>query len=537
MYAPRFTPVILFAIEGDSLVGLLTLGRHAPSGMLCAAGADRAEYQAWLAHPGDGDAFITGALTRLRAAHPNGTFRMGCLPPGTPLEWTARHDAWRRKCRVEPLQTPLMNLEQGAHASQSRWKKVARSIGRLERSGTVRFEELTTVGELESVLDEIATQYDLRQGAANDYTHFGSDPLRKAFLLALMRAGVLHATVLRHDDALVAANLGVSGKKVVYLGIFAHSALYAKESPGKLHLALLGGHLAKTDCRALDLTPGEDTYKPAFANATADVYELTIFSTSITRQLGVIGRQVSKWAKQCMQAVGVDTLALKKEAKRAWRAGLRRSLAQSIRSACQHVFSREELRVYALPGVRVATQHAVPVAQRDQFQDLLAYKQLPDLYTRQEFLGRALARIQHGHHVYTRIERGRLAHCGWLAENQDRAELTEVGQSLTLPSRSAVLYDFHTHPAERGRGLYLATLRQMLHETVASGDTDWIFIWVQATNGPSRHVIEKAGFQYRGSVFQTVMFGHVERWSTIDDTVPQSDIALTVRTSVRASML
>jgi CelD/BcsL family acetyltransferase involved in cellulose biosynthesis/GNAT superfamily N-acetyltransferase len=542
VYASRFTPVVLYSMDGDSLAGLLTLGRSPESGALCAAGADRAEYQAWLARPASGEAFITNALTRRRAAFPDGLLTMCYLPPGTPIEWATRDRRWRRMCRLETLQAPLMNLEQGAHASASRWKKVARSVGRLERRGTVRFDQLTAVSELEAVLDDIATQYDLRQGAANDYTHFGSDPLRKAFLLALMRAGVLHATVLRHDEAFVAANLGVSGKDIVYLGIFAHSAHYAKESPGKLHLALLGGHLAKANCRTLDLTPGEDTYKPAFANGAADVYELTVFSSSLARHLGVVGRQTSKWAKQRMQAVGVDTLELKKEAKRAWRAGVRRSLATSIRSVCRHAFSREELRVYALPAVRIAAPNGEPVARRDAYADLLAYEPIPDLYTRQEFLSRALTRVQHGHHVYTRVEEGRLVHCGWLAENQERAVLSEVDQSLTLPSRSAVLYDFHTHPHARGRGLYHATLRQMLRETVASGGTDWIFIWVQAKNASSRHVIEKAGFEYRGSVFQTVTLGHVRRWSTIDDctekdSTEKQDIALSVRTSIRQGLL
>jgi CelD/BcsL family acetyltransferase involved in cellulose biosynthesis len=537
VYASRFTPVILYAMNGGSLAGLLTLGRCPESGALCAAGADRAEYQAWLARPADGEAFITHALTRLRAAFPDGMLTMCYLPPGTPIEWASRDRRWRRMCRLETLQAPLMNLEEGAHASASRWKKVARSIGRLERSGTVRFEQLTTERELASVLDEIATQYDLRQGAANDYTHFGSDPLRKAFLLALMRAGVLHATVLRHNEALVAANLGVTGKDAVYLGIFAHSAHYAKESPGKLHLALLGGHLAKTACRTLDLTPGEDAYKPAFANGAADVYELTVFPSSAARHVGVVGRQISKWVKQRMQSIGVDTLALKKEARRAWRAGLRRSLATSVRGICQPLFSREELRVYSLPAVRVATLNVAPVARRDAIEDLLLYEQIPDLYTRQEFLGRALSRVQNGHHVYTRVEDGRLVHCGWLAANQERAVLSEVDQSLTLPARSAVFYDFHTHPDARGRGLYHATLRQMLRDTVTIGGTEWIFIWVKAKNASSRHVIEKAGFEYRGSAFQTVTFGQVRRWSTIDDTAAQADMALSVRTSIRQGLL
>src|SRR5207244_8515038 len=133
------------------------------------------------------------------------------------------------------------------------------------------------------------------------------DPLRKQFLLGLMRTpGLLHATVLRHNDAVVAANLGIGGKDTVYLGIFSHDVRYAKESPGKLQLVLLGDHLAQTGYRALDLTPGDDAYKAAFANDAAEVYRLTVFSSALRRRLDTSRRRVVSWAKRGLRAGGVN---------------------------------------------------------------------------------------------------------------------------------------------------------------------------------------------------------------------------------------
>jgi len=142
--------------------------------------------------------------------------------------------------------------------------------------------------------------------------------------------------------------------------------------------------------------------------------------------------------------------------------------------------------------------------------------------SRQEFLARALQRIGRGHHVYTYVEGGTLIHHGWTAENQSRALLTEVGQELPLPPRSSVVYDCYTHPGARGRGIYKRSLRHLLQAIAAKGCSDWIFIWVLAGNGASRHVIEQAGFDYYGSAFQLTVLGWSRRSSTFAASAAQA---------------
>jgi CelD/BcsL family acetyltransferase involved in cellulose biosynthesis/RimJ/RimL family protein N-acetyltransferase len=518
VYKDRFEPVVLYGVgPGESLDGLLTLAVSSDSGTIEIAGTDRAEYQAWLAREDPHARFITRALAKLRELHPGGTVVFQYLPPRTPTGWITDHRRWTKLCRLEQFETPVMSVARGDAVSASRRKKTARSLGRLHRAGATRFERLQRLDELESVIDHIAVQYDFRQGAVNNYEHFRADPLRKAFQLALMRTpGLLHTTVLRHGGVPIAANLGLSAKGVVHLGIFSHSAACAKESPGKLLLVLLGDHLAEAGGEKLDLTPGDDAYKRAFANGSETVHRLTVYPRQFARRRAAVRHVVMGFAKRGLLAVGVDPPTLRQQINCVRRAGLRQTLRRTISRMMEQLWSRRELRIYAIRAERVRGAGAPRVVRRDALQDLLAFDSPPGWSTREEFLSRALARLQKDHHVYTRVEDGRLVHYGWMAEAQERADLSEVGQQIALPPGAVVLYEYFTHPEARGRRLYQHSLRQMLEEAAAASEAEWIYIWVLADNAASRHVIEKAGFEYRGSAFQTAVMGRARRWSNFD---------------------
>ncbi|MDQ3995991.1 MAG: hypothetical protein M3303_03120, partial [Gemmatimonadota bacterium] len=82
IYRPRFRPLLVAAKDADgSLTGLLPLAIPA-AGDLVAAGGRQAEYQVWLARPGDGDAFIEAALERLADEYPGRALTLQYLTPG-----------------------------------------------------------------------------------------------------------------------------------------------------------------------------------------------------------------------------------------------------------------------------------------------------------------------------------------------------------------------------------------------------------------------------------------------------------------------
>lgn len=106
---------------------------------------------------------------------------------------------------------------------------------------------------------------------------FLSDPLRQTFLLKLFEQKLLHVTILKLDEAIIASNVGATGKKWVHLqGVNTHDPSYAKYSPGILHFLMLGKQLAEEGMEVFDLTPGADTYKVGLATDYTTAHQLYI---------------------------------------------------------------------------------------------------------------------------------------------------------------------------------------------------------------------------------------------------------------------
>ena len=98
-----------------------------------------------------------------------------------------------------------------------------------------------------------------------------------------------------------------------------------------------------------------------------------------------------------------------------------------------------------------------------------------------------------------------------MARNQKESFMTEVQQSMTFPEGSVALYDYYSHPDFRGRGLYRATLGQMVRDAFADERTRYAYISVLADNVASRHVIESTGFEFERSFFLKCRFGSTTR--------------------------
>src|SRR5207237_571175 len=134
--------------------------------------------------------------------------------------------------RIERFRRALWRLGDGREVAAKLRKRGNRSkINRLGRFGSLRFERLTTVDELKAAFETIIAQYDFRQGAVFGVCPFQSDRLKLAFHLRLMRIpGLLHATVLKAGDRLLAAHLGVADRGIVYGGFLTYSPFEAQLS-------------------------------------------------------------------------------------------------------------------------------------------------------------------------------------------------------------------------------------------------------------------------------------------------------------------
>ena len=61
--------------------------------------------------------------------------------------------------------------------------------------------------------------------------------------------------------------------------------------------------------------------------------------------------------------------------------------------------------------------------------------------------------------------------------------------------------------------LYQENIKQMFSDLSESKDIDYIYISVRADNTPSRHVIEKLGFEYQESLFNYKFLNFDKKWA------------------------
>ena len=507
-YRARFDPVVVAGWTDAALTGLLLVAVSHDGKTLCHVGAEHAEYQVWLSTD---DRFAGNAFDRLAATFPRRRLQFLFLPPGFTFEPPRR---WRSRCFHRAIRTPYLATNPAESVRDSMRKKSNKhKLNQLARQGKVAFERVSDDAAFESLLDEIIPLYDLRHAAVHDVAPFRQDILKKPFLLALQReTDLLHTTVMRVDDEVVAAHIGVRDRNTVLVGMPTHSPRYSRQSVGKLLFFELALLLERDGVDVLDLTPGGE-YKDRFATHYEPTSSLTVlFSFTVARRYGERQRLID-----AAKRLGLSTDSVKRAIGAARHtlghmrpAELPLKAVRRLRRAAWHDV---ELRAYRFPrGAPVAGAPTVPIA-RDQFEDLVCYApaerwQMPLT----AFLRQAEERLASGEHCYTYVENGVLVHYGWLADHRERTYMGEVHLSWTLPPGSAVVYDFYTHPRFRGRGMYASSLGRMIRDAAAIPGLGAVYICVLADNAPSRRVIERLGFVYDRSFYERRRLAGVRRW-------------------------
>ena len=520
VYATEFSPLIIAATDdNEDLVGLLTLATSNATNDLVAAGSHQAEYQVWLARANDGNAFIVAALDELRTRFPKATFTFTYLPPKTPLDWLPHHPVWSLQHERKEIPRPLMEIGDGSAFTKSLKKPHSKSrFNTLKRQGEVEFKRLETAEELEAIFDELMTYANFRLGARYNYNELPHDPHKKTFYIEQMkRPQLLHVTTLRVGGQLAAAHIASHNRDEVRSGMVVTSPFFAKSSPSSLHMFMLGEQLAREGTSTFDLTP-YGQYKDRYATHHDSVTLLKIFfnrADYLQRQSKTALRLKLKTA---LRKIGVDPKGLEQSVGRT-RHKLKlvrpaKLPATLTRIAQSRINMTREMRIYTYDLEKARTLVSTETMKKDRIEDLFLYHPAESWQpTESEFFALAWTSIEAGQHVYTYADKGELQHWGWLIPQQRKSFLDEVGQTFYLPANSAALSSYHTQPAARGKGLYRTSLTQMLRDAADIPGVEHIFIYVLANNGPSRHVIEKVGFDYRFSFFQKTFLGKTRRWT------------------------
>ena len=504
-YRPRWEPLLLVAhAPGGELAGLLALATPVePSGgRVVAAGAHQAEYQGWLAAPGDGDAFPPHAAAALRRHLPRAALALRYLPPGTPLGWLD-DPAERRLSLLKRYARPLLRFGDGSQISQSLRKGGNKSrVRRLQKIGRVHVEPVADRAALERVLDTVIPYYDARRMAVNGSAPFRNDPLKRAFHLAMMDVpGLLHVTVLRVGELVASAHVNVRWGDEVQVGLIAHNPELARQSPGKLHILMLSEMLLREGYARLDLTPGGESYKERFANDADEVYALTLFPSAAARRRAVVRANAEDAARRVLAACKISPARAEAVVESLRRRGPLGLAARALSLARKRLGAPRVLHLYRLDlATRPPESPPHPGFRRNAMEDLLNYQPEAGAPSRREFVSDALARIEAGQHAYTFAEAGRLLHVAWLAERPSQELLDETLPGFSFPPDAALARGVHTFADARRRGLAMRCLRTMVDDASKVPGTKGVYAAVPAGDEAARRLFEKAGFTPAGVV-------------------------------------
>jgi CelD/BcsL family acetyltransferase involved in cellulose biosynthesis len=493
IYEKEFFPILVKAENAGKLTGLLTLAAH-KNGLITGAGANQAEYQAWLTADAKDEQFIKNALQEVDLFFPGKNIVLKYIPVDVPLGFTKKDPIWHKRCFVKTSPHPLMIINDAHLTNELRKKNRREKINRLKRLGELKFERISDYAAFLSVFDEMAIQSDFRKGAMYNKVAFKTDPLRKKFLLSLFEQNNLHVTVIKINDTIIASNASIGGLRQLHLqGLNSFDAAYARYSPGIIHFLMLGKLLAEEGVEVFDLTPGGDAYKDILATDYTEAYTLSIGNNyhGVTNRFKL---KINRYFKNKAATAGVkhDTLRKWKRKINFYNVKLKKVTRQGFPSLFAGLLGKLKRRKKATEcwvvqkDLTYAGSGLINI-QKDNCKDLLDFDQQEVRYSQQEFLSDAMHRFEEGAHCYSWVKDGVLLGCAWVTNLKPATD--ESGNSK-IEGWGISLSGLYCHPG--GRQQYADFIKAVAAEVAIDSPSDKFYI---VTACDDDDLFEKAGFQ------------------------------------------
>jgi CelD/BcsL family acetyltransferase involved in cellulose biosynthesis len=523
-YQDIYTPVLLYELsEQGELRGLLTLAVHKASRKMVVAGAHQAEYQGWLALPGDGNSFIRAALDWIKHNSPTRSLVFKYLPTAAPTDWAIANDHGKWRCSLMTHSRPLIRMDDpGEVARLIQQRKERRTnkyhLNKLKRLGNLRFERLREPRELEPIFDQLINFYDTRQASAHDSAPFLEDPCKKPFHLALLKTpDLLHVTVMHAGDQLISALVGVMGQGMLSLALSIFSPFHADKSPMTWHMLMLLELLQEENLRFFDLTPGLDPFKSEFASSSDIVNTLTVYF-SAAQWLKHSAKKFSfRGAHFLLQLIRVQPDFVRRQLQKASslkRQNLPRFFRDHALSVLRWLSSTTELRLYVLDPKRLLSPTISPVIPRDRLEDLLAYTQARNSPSKAAFLSDALKRLARGNHFYSASQNGQLLHCTWSMECKEKVPLSEMTQEFHPPTGSILLSNSLIAAGSDAANFHESSLGRIVSDVLTTPGASRIYFLLPEGGRELQRTLENIGFVYDRSFFKATRFGKSKEWSS-----------------------
>lgn len=428
-----YIPIVLTDWNGTKLTGIFTLTLD-KKGDITAAGTNQAEYQVWLSSTKDSHEFLEKSIELLKNRFPGQTLNLKYLPPKTPINQFQSSTKWKPHLFIKTYLQPLMASNEELLVNELKKKNRKEKINRLKRKGNLEFKIITHLHDFIAIVDQLILQSDFRKGAMYDKVAFQQESHRKDFMIKLFELGLLHVSILKLDEEIIASNAGIIGTDMVHLqGINSHSPFHSKYSPGILHFLMLGIELKNTGKKYFDLTPGgAKGYKEMLATTFQEAFELRVYSkmgnfiaTTKESLKNKIKTRLDKFPeyKNKTSSMAQYLQALRKKLSMFFEKGVKVFNYEGI----NNIFSDHPKVYIQLDTVQLEKPHIDICVQPNKLADLLIFDESNEIISRWEFLYDCMKRIEMGHHFYCLISKNSLRAVLWYIPIQ--AKSGEVASS------------------------------------------------------------------------------------------------------------
>ncbi|WP_119431789.1 GNAT family N-acetyltransferase [Pontibacter oryzae] len=495
-FKDAYHSILIFEEQEDKLTGLLILVQDIGKSKISVAGCTEAEYQTWLAEGDQYTGFIENALTSLRSHFPKSEVHFTNIPANTPLEWVSRAK-WSKVCELTAFQRPVMNLNKADAPKLFRKQQFREKRNRLKRLGELSFEHITSLDRFVTVLPELMDQFDFRKGARYNVLYFRNKPAGKRYLIELFKQGLLHATILKLNDEIIASIVGqIDGKSVCLGGINTHSPCYGLLSPGYVHFLMLGQHLLAEGYELFDLTPGNDPYKWRIANDQDVVHSLCFSSPKKTFVKKRVVNPLMDFAKANLSKRGVDIRDLKETMLKALERINKNKvngMASIITSILPYKRNNKQTAIYRYDPSSSVAKNSV-IVELNSFASLLDFDQHSSRITRWEFLNEAMQRFENGAKAHTYVKNGRLLCCVWQAGNTEVLENVLGAEALDAQQQHICLVDgFYLHAALQAN--LESVIKSIMEKVKAGKQSTCIYATLSGSDKKLGRELERAGFK------------------------------------------
>lgn len=492
VYGPGHLPILIKTENAGRLTGLLTLVKD-KKGLITGAGANQAEYQVWLSADETDETFIKNALAKLYRFFPRNRILLKYIPAGVPLQFTQKETPWSKRCFVKSSPQPVMIINDDHFTGELKKKNRREKINRLKRLGELKFERISDYNEFNGIFDELALQSDFRKGAMYNKVAFKTDPLRKTFLLSLFEQNQIHASVLKLDNKIIAANVSIGTAKQLHLnGINSFAASLARHSPGIIHFLMLGKLLAEEGVELFDLTPGADGYKEVLATDHLVAYTLSV-GNKYHHISNSLRTGLNNFFKKTMTIAGIkpETLKRSKRAFTLYSQKCKHVIRQGFIQTARYIFDKlnEGSKTPKCWAVQKDSSTAgIFNLQYDDLKELLDFDQREIKYSQQEFLADAMRRFEAGSHCYTWADNGLLLGCAWISNMQSAI----TGYNYGNETEDFILSLSGIYCHRKGRKGFPQFLRSIANALALDTVQNKLYI---VTDCNEDRMFEQAGFQ------------------------------------------